>query len=199
MSYSASDDEEIRGELERIFGNGNVKFNWDIAKLSGDLMTHEAYGPRPDFAVGPFNTKSRLVEKERAISAIDRVYEGCLRGFVEPLRGISDIEDRGISVNTNPRCFLAMEIESEHPTSKHKLGGLINSSLLGRVGIMVGTDLAVVNKLKRIRKYLNNAYALQKISWRIDNVFIVERGPFLRLLRDTEDHNIDRFLRTDSS
>jgi len=189
-----SDDEEIRVELERIFGGSNVKFNWDIATKSRDLMNHEAYSPEPDFAVGPFNLEPDELSKDRDIAAIDTVYRHTLNDLVEPIRRASDVPNRELAINPNPRFFMGIEVESEHPTMKHKLGGLLNASILSRVGLMVGRDQETTDKIRRIRRYLDTSLNLDKTQWRIDNVLILERDSLLRILQAAENHNVEDLL-----
>jgi len=47
--------ELVCNSLQRIFGETNVKKEWNVAKDSRDDFTRELYYPRLDIAIGPFN------------------------------------------------------------------------------------------------------------------------------------------------
>jgi len=111
--------------FSKRFGQSNVKSEWRSNAEAADWLNFgDIYAPRPDVAVGPFN-----IEEGRNTSEIEDLFSQH-RNFFDRLR-IADS-----SLNLNPRCLIAIEIENSNK-GKHMMGNIINASLLGKVGIIV--------------------------------------------------------------
>lgn len=170
---------EILYELKRIFGNDNVKKEWDVAKNSRDAYTRELYCPRVDFAVGPFNIDANIAYNNRLINELYYKHEEIL----ERLKSRSDSNDRALETNENPRCFLALELEAR-TSRKHRLGSLINASAIGKIGIIVAVDDSVFESLVKIRRYLEFLQRVWKTRNAPKNVIIITEDNFLKTLKE---------------
>lgn len=80
-------------------------------------------------------------------NVIQEEYDGHQHIF-EPLQLI----DRRIVPNSNPRCFVAIELErSTGP--KHRMGSIINAGAVGKIGIVIGLGDSAYRSLKRIDEH----------------------------------------------
>jgi hypothetical protein len=80
--------------------------------------------------------------------------------------------DHALALNHNARCFLGIEIENA-VSRKHLMGGAINASALGRLGIAVGWTDARVKSFGRLWKYLDFLSRVGKNSFDTSNLLIV--------------------------
>ena len=171
-------DAEVFQALVRRFGQ-DVEPEWDVAKGSEDLFDRALqYAPRLDFAIRPFNTNARTNHEMR-----QQIVETGIRNleFIEALHASSDIPTRNLGRNPNPRCFLAIELERE-TSRKDRLGGIINASAMGIVGIVVGADEDVYRSLVRLRGYLDYLPDVGKAPASPQNILIMTRQSFLDVL-----------------
>jgi len=175
--------------LKDIFGECNVKKEWDVAKESEDDLTRDSYCPRVDVAVGPFN----LTRNGNNLRQIDEMIEQ-RRGFLKKLFEFSEIHslvsrelgfEKFLNIrNENPRCLLAIEIENSG-SSKHMLGNIANVSILGAIGVVIPFNDTKLKLCKRIKKYLKHAIIVKKIPKDIfRNVIIIEKNNFKKAFRN---------------
>lgn len=169
---------EIFLELKRIFGEGNVKREWDVAKNSRDAYTRELYCPRIDYVVGPFNIDANVYQNGQIINDY---YDFC-RDFIAELHSISGIAE-ALEPNHNPRCFLAIELENK-TSKKHRIGSLINASAMGKIGIIVAANGRVFQSYVKIRKYLKFLESVGKIQIAPKNIIVVAQADLLQTLRN---------------
>lgn len=170
--------DEIANRLGQLFGQDNVVREWDVAKNSGDAFTRTLYCPRVDIAIGPFNIDRNLQRNNWLIYEAYEKYQG----LIEAIKKRSDIPDRKLETNQNPRCFIALEIE--HRTSrKHRLGSLVNASAIGKVGIIAAKNPDVFNSIVKIRKYLEFLESVGKSKYNPQNVMIVLANDLLEILQ----------------
>jgi hypothetical protein len=145
-----------------LFGPGLVRSEWSVRQGASDTFDDIAsYAPRLDVAVGPFNvTRESRYEDADAI----RNFEHPL---IERLKQEVHVQNHGgIYDNRNPRCLLAIEIE--HSTSsKHVLGAITNASMLGLLGVVVGSAPHIA-KVRRIHAY---ACKLKEVEKAHDDMF----------------------------
>jgi hypothetical protein len=137
----------IHQALIELFSPDLVRSEWSVRQGAADTFGDMAsYAPRLDIAIGPFNTTREY--RRRDADAI--------RNFRHPLIGrlkskIQSQNHGGTYDNRNPRCVVAIEIE--HSTSsKHVLGAIRNASMLGLLGVAVGTAQHIA-KVRRIHAY----------------------------------------------
>jgi hypothetical protein len=148
------------------------------------------YSPVTDIAVGPFAIYDRLIENyddlQRKIPQLIGHLESCFRENYQqyggPVAGNPTYPFADFVGNRNPRCFIAIEIESKSPTRKHKLGSIINAAALGRLGIVVGLDCPTVKLLVRILVYLRFLASVDKPTFKTDNTFVVSIEQIERIL-----------------
>jgi hypothetical protein len=169
---------EIFLELKRIFGNDNVKKEWDVAKNSRDAFTRELYCPRIDYVVGPFNIDANVYQNGQTINECYDLY----RDFLRELH-LRSGNDEALEANHNPRCFLAIELENK-TSKKHRIGSLINASAMGKIGIVVAANSKVFQSYVKIRKYLKFLEAVGKIQIAPKNIIVLTQADFLQALRD---------------
>jgi len=174
------DQNEIFIQLKRSFGDENVIKEWDVAKNSKDAYTRELYCPRVDFAVGPFNIDANIDYNNKLIEESCQKYKELL----ELLKSRSDIKDKALEPNENPRCFIAIEVEHKN-SRKHRLGSLVNASALGKIGIIVASNERVFTSFVKIRKYLEFLEQAKKTRNVPENVIILTRENFLKSLRES--------------
>ena len=161
---------ELAERLKRIFGEGMVKVEWHSRSCAQDWLKFKSiYAPRPDIAVGPFNTEER-----RNTEAIKKAFEDKCEEFFEHLRrydACRGIRRVNFSLNRNPRCLIAVEIENSNK-GKHMLGNIVNASLLGKVGMIVILREEFLEAAIRATKYLRCAHEIGKTELRITNVLV---------------------------
>lgn len=137
--------------LRRVFGEENVIPEFSIAKEATDgFDTERHYAPEPDYAVRPFNLIGDIDENNRRIDNAIRRHSSLTatwstRGFRSPL---------DLGYNPNPRVFLAIEKEF-HNTRKHRLGSVINASVLGKLGVVACVGDEAYRSISRIKGYLD--------------------------------------------
>ncbi len=149
-----------------IFSN-EIIAEWPIVRGASDALSERDlhYCPCIDYAIGPFNIDGYVNHNQ---NVIQEEYDDYQHIF-EPLQQI----DRRIVTNSNPRCFVAIELErSTGP--KHRMGSIINAGAVGKIGIVIGLGDSAFRSLKRIREFLIRLKGIGKIEYSPDNVIIVE-------------------------
>lgn len=91
------------------------------------------------------------------------------------------LEISNSSLNDNPRCLIAIEIENSNK-GKHMLGNIINASLLGKVGLIVTLREEFFDAAKNICNYLNGAFERKKIGYNPSNVAVTRYEELRRFL-----------------
>ncbi len=163
--------------LKVVLNGCEVKKEWDVAKNSQDALNRQIYCPRLDLAVGPFNTDGNVaVNNERIEEAYNRHH-----AFVSRLNQAAQTSGFRANSNPNPRCFLAIEIENSG-SRKHRLGSIMNTAALGKVGIVIGWNADVTKSLPRIHGYLGYLSEHNKLREKIRNLIIVDRSAFSGVL-----------------
>jgi len=176
--------ELVCNSLQRIFGETNVKKEWNVAKDSRDDFTRELYCPRLDIAIGPFNIDRDVERNKMAIKRVARRH----RDFVDRMLRYSQQQGSNVdgfleNANANPRCFLAIEVENSG-SSKHMLGNIANTSIIGSIGVVIPFNYKKASLCKRIKKYVTFATQVRKIKDVFKNVLIIDKENFLRALNE---------------
>jgi hypothetical protein len=156
----------VKPLLEKHYSQ--VILEWSIDKNASDSMQHtkNQYFPRTDIAVGPFSTDPGHNDEIR-------------------LENINSALQHALSVlqhqNTNPRCLLAIEVVFSG-SSKHILGDILNASVLGLYGVVVGSP-EMMPRIWRNAEYLKKLVELEKLApMPFQNVLIVNTDDFVGLL-----------------
>lgn len=169
--------DEIVTRLKQIFGDSEVKPEWDVAKDSEDAYTRKLYCPRIDVAVGPFNIDRNIFFNNRRIT---EAYERH-RTLIKRMKSVSDVPNQNMVLNENPRCFLAIEIENRS-SRKHRLGSMVNASAMGKIGIILAANSSAFKSIVKIREYLKFVESVGKAKYNPRNLIIVLVDDFLDIL-----------------
>ncbi len=168
--------QKLKVLFSAIFGEDKVVTEWpshkdaeDWLKRTGDVVL--TYSPRPDIAIGPSNIRDGA-----NINEIEEMFEKHRQFFVS--LGLPSSFENG---NRNPRCLMVIEIEN-HGSSKHILGGMINASVLGKVGIIVTLHDKIHEKSKRIHRYLLGAHERNKVEYNPLNILVKEYEELRKIL-----------------
>ena len=183
MQWAEEAKSEIANRLEEVFGNKEVRKEWRSHAENEDwLKFGEVYAPYPDIAVGPFNIHPREQgEKER--KKIKEVYNQH-ESFFQNLLGKNVHDLRNFLKNNNPRCLLAIEIEGSRG-GKHMMGNIINTSILGYIGIVVVNE-KLWEDAERVKKYLDGASDFKKTKPIAKNAMVFEYNQFMDRLEKTK-------------
>lgn len=170
--------------LEGIFGNNQVKKEWDVASGSQDAYNRTLYCPILDIAVGPYNVDAQVDSNVNNIR--NKLSE--MEPFIRQLLGKSDQATMNYNsfiheINKNPRCMLAIEIERSE-SAKHMLGNYTNVSILGAIGFVIPFNNKILTLCQRLRRYVKFATTFKKISRVFNNVLIIKKEAFFEIAVD---------------
>ncbi len=173
---------KIHSELViHLFNRVPVEKEWRAIKNQRGV-----YSPRIDIAIGPFaerqqyqNEYNNLFDEQRKF--IESLYEYNRLNIdnyqntsrVLSISPLSEIRN----MNNNSRCFAVIEIENA-VSRKHLLGGVVNASALGRIGIVIGWTFDKINALVRLREYWYFLKMRGKNTYNTTNVFILTPEQF---------------------
>lgn len=171
-------EKDVQNLLCEIFGDDDVIPEWDVAKNSRDAYTRSLYCPRVDFAVKPLNIDANLDWNNEQINRTYNMFQW----LIGELKSKSNKKRKNLELNENPRCFLVVEIENE-TDPKWLLGTIVNSSALGKVGIVIAWNPRVFRSLLRIVKYLEYIESVGKAKYSgfVRNVLIVKKEDFFEV------------------
>jgi hypothetical protein len=170
--------EKIYHIFQNIFGEKNVEKEWDSVKYDPHLSSHKTtYAPRHDIAVGPFNDYSDLdcgIDNTKCMQS-HPLFKSLFRDKFVAGCELKDVW------NSFSRCFIAVEIEF-NGTSKHIMGSIINASVSGSIGIVIG-NRKNIQKIWRIYHYIGRLEELERLQLRtLGNLVIFEENEFLDLI-----------------
>ncbi len=117
----------------------DVEAEWMPFAEEGAEEEWSHYSPRVDIAVGPFDTVggSKEILKAAEKDALVRF-----------------LKERTDDVNPHPNCLVAIEI-GYTGTRKHRMGDLVNASLIGHVGIVVAKNDRTEQSYLRVQEYMD--------------------------------------------
>ncbi|PKG24375.1 hypothetical protein [Niallia nealsonii] len=180
--------EYLKEKLKLLFPNTDVRTEWNAMR---DERALNIYSPRVDVAVGPFATHQRHEFEYNEMFRIDSI-----RNFVERLITYNRdnlylygdfVEaatyDNAIYQNLNARCFMAIEIENE-VSRKHLMGGAINASALGRLGVVIPWTDDKLKAFVRLVRYLHYLKEADKNTFNTTNLLIVTKEQIHTALAD---------------
>ena len=168
--------------LKVIFGEANVKKEWDVAKNSQDDLTRNLYCPRLDLAIGPFNIDGEIEHNQQQINEEIQRHSELIDQLIDVSQNYTGGRQEFLNNrNSNPRCLISVEIE-DSGSRKHMLGDIANTSILGAIGIVVPLNQAKLEAFKKIMKYIHFARAVGKLKQSFANVLLINKEDFLRLI-----------------
>ena len=146
--------EHIKNLLQMEFTECEVKNEWRTE--TGGLGI---YSPRLDVAVGPFAYQTQYPERYNSLALSHRDFLNDLINIHNDnfFRFTPDLHRRyedAIERNRNARCFLAVEIENA-VSRKHLMGGALNASAMGRIGLLVAWDDEKFRAMQRLLGYFH--------------------------------------------
>lgn len=168
----------VKNRLVEIFGAHNVKSEWSIRGHAddsfGDLAT---YAPRVDIGVGPFNETTDSVERD-----LETIFEASRHPLFREVSAVGLSQNHiDLVKNENPRCLMAIENEFSG-SSKHILGDFTNASMMGLVGVVIGSSQNM-RKIERVGQYVRRLRKVKKAPLDLFmNVACFEARDFLALL-----------------
>lgn len=159
--------------LKKIFPNNEVKKEWDSVSFDKKRSDHkELYAPRLDVAVGPFNTRNNIKNKQDHTMVMKN------SPLVKRLNEQYDIVWNDLS-----KCFLAIEVIFSGD-SKHIMGDFLNATSIGAIGIIVyRKDKG--GKTRRILKYLDYLQSINRLEKKsLRNIMMFSDSGFIQFLED---------------
>jgi hypothetical protein len=83
--------------------------------------------------------------------------------------------------NMNGRCFLAIEIEN-NVSRKHLMGGAINCSVLGKIGIAVGFTESKHKAFLNLYRYFDYLQSVDKPTFNTRNLLVISSQQLIEIL-----------------
>lgn len=170
--------------LQNYFSKDLIRKEWDIAKQSQDDFSRiEYYAPRVDIAVGPFNIDRRIEENNREFNRLVQERNQLIKKLYEishlgENREYIMFEDYLSTLNKNPRCFMAIEIENTN-AAKRALGDIVNASAMGKIGIVVPVGSEKYEMFIKLKRYFHFLEQIGKLEGNFRNLLIIEAGKFI--------------------
>ena len=152
------------------------------------------YSPRIDIAMGPFSvTRGEsyckiydhlMIQLRPFINSLITAHTANVVQYrstddprIEEALNIPTFEEM-LQYNRNARCLFAIEIENQ-VTRKHLLGGVVYSSALGRMGIVIGWTEDKVRALVKLQAYWDFLRAVGKNTYGAGNLLILNPQQFI--------------------
>jgi hypothetical protein len=170
---------KVKRVLKHIYGE--VKVQW--YPFAGH--SRRIYSPAIDIAVGPFAIQRRY---EAQYTKILRKSQGFIKCLIEAHnQNVENNEEqtsfeRILHFNENARCLIGIEIENTG-SRKHCIGDLVNTSALGRIGLLVAWSPEVLRTFLRQRVYLGYLASVGKNTFRTENALVLTKRQFDGCLR----------------
>jgi hypothetical protein len=169
-------------DLKKVFADQEVEPEWKAIRKTPGL-----YSPRIDVAVGPFSIVSgqtKSAEYDAMVRAnadlIGRLidcYESTFKDYQndkiqERIGHNFPTVESILRFNGNARCFMAIEIENQ-VSRKHLLGGVVNASVLSRIGILVPWTKEKRRATIKLLQYWDFLKYVGKNTFSADNVLVL--------------------------
>ena len=145
------------------------------------------YSPRLDLAIGPFATEAIYADEYDSLmyrsydfinSLIDCHFYNIRQNNESETRiDFEQLRDK----NRNARCFIAVEVENS-VSRKHLMGGAINASALGRIGLAVAWTPEKLRAFVKMRRYLRFLADVGKNTFDITNLLIMDADQLLQII-----------------
>jgi len=161
---------------------------------------YRCYSPMIDISVGPFseirgpslwNVYDDLVEFSGNL--INDLLQQFKTNYQHFGKGVFEIGERNIpggyqsfltkneDVNWNARCFMAIEVENSG-SKKHLLGDILNVSISGRIGILIGYNEKTFNSFLKQLEYFAYSIKAGKLKFNSKNVIVLKPDQFKSIL-----------------
>jgi len=169
-----------------------------------------SYSPIIDISVGPFSeTRGTSLWTEYDSLAnfsrdmIDDMVVQFRQNYEDFGHGFFRIEERTLptsyqdflsqsqGVNWNARCFLAIEVE-DSGSPKHLLGDMINVSIAGRIGLVIGYNQHKYETLLRQLEYIAYSVEAKKIKFNSKNILVLKPDQFENVIVNNLPESEDR-------
>jgi len=189
--YKISSKIETKGQCKIEVRNQWSPFKDEDQEVHQEVRQEvRKYSPRIDIAVGPFayGEISCIEEYNKLSEASNQFINRLLSQFKENSKGFpfSKYIPNGYKklngINSNARCFLAIEIERTG-TRKHRLGDIVNACAFGRIGIIIAWDKKVLRSFLAITEYLQFLKEKGKPTYETRNLIIVTKEQFSSILK----------------
>jgi hypothetical protein len=190
---------DLMNRLGQIFNEEQIEMEWSSMQDEYDLTL---YSPRIDLAVGPFATNqsygliyNRMLERVQIREFITRLVEFNRRNLNEYGDFVRPAEyDEIVHMNFNSRCFMAIEIEN-NVSRKHLMGGAINASALGRLGVVIPWSNEKLRAFVKLVRYLHYLRYADKNTFNTSNLLIITREQMDIAIEESLDRSIAGAIR----
>jgi len=165
--------QKLRGEEIEI------QEEWNVAKnRTDDFDRNSLYAPRVDIAISPFMINYITDEEKRKLDTAFESNKVLIKKIIENGEKFEQFR-----YNKNPRCLIAVEVETSG-SKKHHVGDITNSSILGKIGLIVPTNVKSYTTFKRIMAYLDFAQRNNKINNNVfKNIILIKSEELIKLLK----------------
>lgn len=167
--------QDLARYLSIVFDEEYIETEWSAS------IDREVYSPRLDLAVGPFALEESYVTQYNEMIHDPKIFHFLRRlqhAHIHNLERKSYINapelEEKLYMNINARCFLSIEIENA-VTQKHLIGAIVNTSALGRLGILIPWNDRQLRAFIRALNYLGFLKSVGKNTFDMTNIFIVTK------------------------
>ena len=174
----------IKNKLRNIFPELDVETEWRIK-----VEQFNIYSPRLDLAVGPFSINNRnIINYDNLLNTYRYFFDKLIKIHNNNLHIFNNYFSQTnfgnlLHTNRNARCFIALEIENK-VSRKHLLGGAVNASAIGRVGLFIAWSDEKFRAMVKLNGYFNFLKEVEKNTYNVDNLLILHRDQLIDFLNN---------------
>jgi hypothetical protein len=187
MNMGSPDTIQYQKALMRLFDG---IFHEDVPQLAdwGPFKrTPEVISPQFDYAVGPFAERKLVFDDEydELMDENERLFNLLLDTHnhnTQELYFTKPLKFREVKLhNQNARALILVKIQRKISPDRI-LGSMLNTSLLGKVGIMVAWDDDKFDAVKDQLDYLGYLYRKKVFGYKPRNLLVFQRNQLLEIL-----------------